>query len=113
LEMLPQLTQFQFWYAEDLLDRLAEDRSRPPVSLGSDVAGRTKYRDAWAAWWKEHGPTVDLSKLQQTPGSWVALFNGRNLTGWKTFPSAPGNWSVENGLLIGRGPQISYLYTER
>ena len=42
-----------------------------------------------------------------------ALFNGKDLTGWKTDPKQPGNWHVENGVLIGSGPSISHLYTER
>jgi hypothetical protein len=43
----------------------------------------------------------------------VSLFNGKDLTGWKTHPKQRGNWSVENGVLIGRGPAISHLYSER
>jgi hypothetical protein len=43
----------------------------------------------------------------------VPLFNGKDLTGWKTHPSQPGNWRVENGVLIGAGPSVSHLYTER
>jgi Domain of Unknown Function (DUF1080) len=35
------------------------------------------------------------------------------LTGWKTHPLAPGDWRVEDGILIGRGPKVSHLYTER
>jgi hypothetical protein len=30
-----------------------------------------------------------------------------------THPDRPGNWRVENGILIGRGPKVSYLFTER
>jgi len=57
------------------------------------------------------------------PPGWVSLFNGKDLAGWKTHPSQPGNWRVENGVLIGSGPEngggigslpgISHLYTER
>ena len=41
------------------------------------------------------------------------LFNGKDLTGWKTHPKQPGNWRVEKGVLIGSGPATSHLYTER
>ncbi len=45
---------------------------------------------------------------------WVQLFNGTNLAGWKTHPNQPGNWTVEQGILIGRGPgQVSHLFSER
>ena len=46
---------------------------------------------------------------------WVKLFNGKDLTGWKTHPDQPGHWKVEDGELTGstEGGPISHLYTER
>jgi len=42
---------------------------------------------------------------QVTPG-FVALFNGKDLTGWKRHPLFSDNWRVENGILIGSaGPR--------
>jgi WD40 repeat protein len=46
-------------------------------------------------------------------GEWVSLFNGRDLTGWKTHPDAPGGWTVGDGVLVGRGSPPAYLFTER
>ncbi len=43
----------------------------------------------------------------------VSLFNGKDLTGWKAHPEAAGDWKVENGILIGRGPKVSHLYSQR
>ena len=43
----------------------------------------------------------------------VQLFNGKDATGWKTHPSQPGNWHVENGVLIGSGQTVSHIYSER
>jgi hypothetical protein len=43
---------------------------------------------------------------------WVQLFNGKDLTGWKTYEKNPGKWSVENGILIGRGKDVSHLFSE-
>jgi len=43
----------------------------------------------------------------------VPLFNGKDLTGWRTHPSQPGNWRINNGILVGSGPATSHLYTER
>ncbi len=45
-------------------------------------------------------------------GDFVPLFNGRDLTGWKTDPSFPGNWRVENGVIVGTGGN-TYLFSER
>ena len=57
-------------------------------------------------------PQRTKSDPEATPG-FIPLFNGKDLTGWKTHPSQPGNWRVENGILIGSGPQASHLYTNR
>jgi serine/threonine protein kinase len=42
----------------------------------------------------------------------LQLFNGNDLTGWKTHPKQPNNWKVEDGILIGSGP-MSHLFSER
>jgi len=45
---------------------------------------------------------------------WIALFNGRDLTGWK--PEGNARWEVHDGLLIGtQGEQnaLGDLFTER
>ena len=39
-----------------------------------------------------------------TSDGFVSLFNGRDLTGWKTHATQPGKWRVENGVLIGSDP---------
>src|SRR5262245_33623429 len=44
---------------------------------------------------------------------WVQLFNGKDLTGWKTHPKAPGKWVVEKGILMDRGKNVSHLFSER
>lgn len=36
-------------------------------------------------------------------GEWVPLFNGKDRSGWRNLPKAPGNWHVENGILIEKG----------
>ncbi|HUQ71135.1 MAG TPA: family 16 glycoside hydrolase, partial [Planctomycetaceae bacterium] len=43
---------------------------------------------------------------------WQPLFNGRDLTGWKQHPQQPGDWHVENGVLVGTGA-VSHLFTKR
>jgi uncharacterized protein (TIGR03067 family) len=44
---------------------------------------------------------------------WVQLFNGKDLTGWKPHADQPGDWRVEDGVLVGRGPRKSHLFTDR
>ena len=46
-------------------------------------------------------------------GDFVSLFNGRDLTGWKTHPAQQSVWRIDQGILIGSGEANSYLVTER
>src|SRR5262245_21965049 len=46
-------------------------------------------------------------------GGWVQLFNGKDLSGWKTHPKNPGKWRVENGVLVSGGKDVSHLFSER
>jgi hypothetical protein len=43
----------------------------------------------------------------------VPLFNGKDLTGWKTTRPQPGGWQVVDGILRGTGPNLGQLYTLR
>ncbi len=62
----------------------------------------------------EKGPAVSsVVGTTSTKGGFQALFNGKDLAGWKVHPKQPGNWHVANGVLIGSGPALSHLYTER
>ncbi len=60
-------------------------------------------------------PTIAADKKEDqkaTDKGWVQLFNGKDLTGWKVYPSGTGQWKVENGILIGSGP-ASHLFSQR
>jgi len=54
-----------------------------------------------------------VKPAQPDGDGFVPLFNGKDLSGWKTHPDAPGDWRVEDGVLVGRGPRKNYLYSER
>jgi hypothetical protein len=49
---------------------------------------------------------------KKTDEKWVELFNGKDLTGWKTNPDDKAKWTVEDGLIVGRGP-VGHLYSDR
>jgi hypothetical protein len=55
------------------------------------------------------GPVAAEDKKEE---KWTQLFNGKDLSGWKTHPKNPGKWRVEDGVLIGSGP-ASHLFSER
>jgi hypothetical protein len=65
IELLGTLSPEQLWPVEELLQRLAQDRT-PNVSLGLDPAGRTKCHDAWAAWWRDRGATLEMTALTES-----------------------------------------------
>jgi hypothetical protein len=45
-------------------------------------------------------------------GKWVQLFNGKDLTGWKTHPDDKAKWEVKDGILVGTGP-AGHLFSDR
>jgi serine/threonine protein kinase/formylglycine-generating enzyme required for sulfatase activity len=50
----------------------------------------------------EGGPSLLANnELPSEAGDWVPLFNGKDLTGWKTRLGKPGNWQVIDGVLVG------------
>jgi hypothetical protein len=66
IDLLPELAGEEFWHIDDLLCRLAGEQA-PAVPLGQDAAGRRKYRDAWAAWWKSAAASLDLARREVVP----------------------------------------------
>ncbi len=48
--------------------------------------------------------------VQAAEDGWIAMFNGKDLTGWKSTPD--GNFKVEEGLLVVRGSK-AHLFSEK
>lgn len=54
----------------------------------------------------------------QHPGKSEALFNGKNLDGWKAVSADPAVpmqdvWSVRDGAIVCQGKPLGYLYTDQ
>jgi serine/threonine protein kinase len=49
-----------------------------------------------------HFRKIEIKELPPEPTEWVQLFNGKDLTGWRTKEN--DKWKVENGVLIGSAP---------
>lgn len=49
------------------------------------------------------GPAPDLASVKF--GEPISLFNGTDLSGWKTFGGGPSGWKVANGLMVNEAPQ--------
>jgi hypothetical protein len=64
IELLAQLPAGEAGPAEELLYRLA-GAAAPRVPPGEDPAGREKCRDAWRAWWREHGGRLKMDVLTE------------------------------------------------
>src|SRR4029077_4885949 len=49
------------------------------------------------------------------PDGFVQLFNGKDLTGWKTHPEDPMEvtWDVVDGCISPSGPKAAHLFSER
>lgn len=56
-----------------------------------------------------HGTMIGADSNDE---KWIALFNGKDLTGWKTHPDDKAKWAVVDGLIVGTGP-AGHLFSER
>jgi hypothetical protein len=58
-------------------------------------------------WTSERAPSLDRKSAPKW-GKPIALFNGKDLSGWKTSGNGKSEWKVENGILItpGEGPEL-------
>ena len=83
-------------------------RNETPVSVELEESPRTSFTTPLQV-----PMDAPLVPLPADDTGFVPLFNGKDLTGWKAHPKQPGNWYVANGVLIGSGPAVSHLYTER
>lgn len=64
VDLLADLPPEQLWQVEEVLVRLAGDKT-PAVSLGTSPASRKIARDAWKGWLDKNAASIDLAKLQQ------------------------------------------------
>ena len=55
---------------------------------------------------------IRVKKLPPAEAGWVPLFNGKDLTGWKTLPGKKTDWKVDAGELVGRSSPESLLFSE-
>ncbi|MCZ2156790.1 MAG: DUF1080 domain-containing protein [Bryobacterales bacterium] len=51
---------------------------------------------------------TSLAAFGQGDG-WETIFNGKNLDGWEANEN-PGSWTVENGVIVGRGAKSHLFY---
>lgn len=49
---------------------------------------------------------------QASDDGWITLFDGETLDGWEANEN-PEDWTVEDGMIVGRGPRSHLFYTER
>lgn len=75
---------------------------------GKELAGTTTGPDGTP--WKWVGERAPSLKRSTAPvwGESIYLFNGKDLSGWKTSKPGPPDWKVEDGVLIkpSEGPEL-------
>jgi choice-of-anchor C domain-containing protein len=100
---------------ESEIGALTSDPDKKEVAagnVGNDSVNKKAVADLSTAGPKDAAP-LNAAPATTSPG-FVALFNGRDLAGWQKDPIQPGDWHVQNGLLVGGGPSgFSCLYSER
>ncbi len=88
------------------------DPTPPPARENPPIVSRTAPAPPVAPSKLEVADKPPVQETKKDDKDWVQLFNGKDLAGWKTHPSQPGQWRVDKGILIGSGAGAN-LYTER
>jgi hypothetical protein len=82
--------------AEEMLYQIAADQS-PRESLGIGTTPvRQKCREAWSAWWRERGATVDLSRIEDGERLIGLTVAAEPFTGvvWESGPDGKQRWRL-------------------
>lgn len=101
----------RLWHAEEMLRRLA-GRDSPEITIGEDKETAQKCREAWEAWWRKHGATVELARLDETPRllgyTLIVQMDGRRGGGQVCEIAGPDNkqrWRID-GLSMPMDAQV-------
>ncbi|HSW45609.1 MAG TPA: family 16 glycoside hydrolase [Phycisphaerae bacterium] len=86
-------------------------KSKCPNAAGCALAGTAKCKPACC-------PSAGVSFLDKANGpkgaGWIALFDGKSLTGWKSMtPNQPMSWSAVDGALVNEKARGVNIYTEQ
>ena len=57
-------------------------------------------------------PLAQAGGEKKKDDGWIQLFNGKDLSGWKTHPDDKAKWEVVDGAIKGSGP-AGHLFSER
>jgi Domain of Unknown Function (DUF1080) len=89
---------------EDLPVDMVFEGSLSGKTLSGKVNGTNGATWQWTG---ERAPSLER-KTAPKWGAAIALFNGKDLTGWKMSGKGKTEWKVENGILItpGEGPEL-------
>jgi hypothetical protein len=84
-----------------------------PVVLQSHGSA-VRFRNIWLVPLGTRPAEAKTAAPKTAEPGFVQLFNGKDLTGWKTYPTQPHGWSVQNGILTGKAAQgDTHLFSER
>jgi HEAT repeat protein len=84
------------WRVEELLLNLAGEKA-PTISAGDgSPAARKAYREAWAGWWRDNGPRIDLARVSDQPAylnlTLVAEMHANRI--WECGPDGKVRWQL-------------------
>lgn len=96
IELLGVLPAARSEEAEVFLRQLAGDKAPAEVT---DSKARARYRDAWAAWWRAHGATLDLTAdaaPSQRLGYTLIMLGGNPGSVFEVGRDGKKRWSIDN-----------------
>lgn len=95
IDLLPVVPDQQIGQVEDALYQLAGE-SAPETPWSTEAADKKKSRDAWAAWWRDNGARIDLTRLNTQPwyGYTLLCDSSRNRV-YEIDRNGKERWAIE------------------
>ena len=83
------------WQAQDLLARVALEKTPGLAFAGQDADARKKTAAAWEAWWREQGPKIDWKQLDIGLPGGALVAEVESNTVWECGPGGKTRWEIE------------------
>jgi hypothetical protein len=105
VELMKHLNPEQLWPVEELLVRLAGEKS-PQVSLGTTEPSRKAAHDAWSEWLAKNMDTADLAKVDQE-----SALLGYTVICMQNFRAMGGRMPLGEVLELDNAKKIRWKFT--
>jgi HEAT repeat protein len=84
------------WQAEEVLFRIAGEKSPAVAAVGDRNTSREKIAAAWETWWRDQGPKLDWKRIEVGLLGGVIVAELETDTIWEVSPGGKIRWQMDD-----------------